>query len=294
MSQEKDVEMGGEGGAASQNKSQSSVVDDFLAALFASHPPPVEDNDPKPLPNDDPIQQGAGVKRERTPDEFDEYEMLSKRKHNAQKQEDSTITSTTATATAASSNVRHQTTAPSGREQDLAPEARMLIRNLPYAVRKRDVLAHFSKYGHIHDCYLKNTSGYIQFANPESCVAAVQAENGKMFRGGIIGRFTFPFFLHSSSSPFRSLPPLLRVLRSRICKKSDAKAWLVTAAPLVQLYTCVRETIITQHCCTTAYFFVGNSWGGETFMHHVLVCCFQEAHVRTIYLFANVVPLLVV
>ena len=91
------------------NTSQSSVVDDFLAALFASRPTAKEQekknssDEPKQVEQaiEQPLQQqskqlssqennneriissGVGVKRDRTPDEFDEYEMLSKRKHGS-------------------------------------------------------------------------------------------------------------------------------------------------------------------------------------------------------------------
>ncbi|KAI7859670.1 hypothetical protein BDC45DRAFT_590297 [Circinella umbellata] len=91
------------------NTSQSSVVDDFLAALFASRPTAKEQeknkssDEPKQVEqvieqppqeqskqlsfqennNESIISNGVGVKRDRTPDEFDEYEMLSKRKHGS-------------------------------------------------------------------------------------------------------------------------------------------------------------------------------------------------------------------
>ncbi|KAI8138544.1 hypothetical protein BJV82DRAFT_582714 [Fennellomyces sp. T-0311] len=133
--------------SAPLTKSQSSVVDDFLAALFSSQPDAPTTKDER------------GVKRDRTPDEFDEYEMLSKRKQ----QENTSSTQ---------KNHRDQ----------VIPEARMVVRGLPHASKKRDILDYFSKYGPILDAYFKDTSGFIQFGSREACMAAYHAENGALFR----------------------------------------------------------------------------------------------------------------
>ncbi|KAI7883658.1 hypothetical protein K492DRAFT_205317 [Lichtheimia hyalospora FSU 10163] len=182
------------------NKSQSNVVDDFLAALFASNPTPTMEKKPQNQPKSpqqetatitttsttsitpkqiDNDQQGgtaaAGTtKRAEILDEFDEYEMLSKRKHESK---DSTA------------NARKGGKAgskPKKAAKKAWPEARLLVRGIPHTARKHDVLKHFNKYGNIVESHIGgNGIDYIQFDSPDSCTAAL-AENGTNIKGSAI------------------------------------------------------------------------------------------------------------
>lgn len=180
-----DDKMNEKGDSTSLRKAPSSVVDDFLQALFARHPPPVSEEEigeaKIATPNQEEQQQqhsttATGAERDRSPDEFDEYEMLSKRK-------DQNIFDDGSKPPMAAAQRRELKVG--------KPEIHMVARRLPPSIKKRDLLDHFSKYGTILDAYVLNASGHVQFDNAESCQTAVQEENGKILKGAVLGRFYF-------------------------------------------------------------------------------------------------------
>lgn len=189
------------------NKAQSNVVDDFLAALFASNPTPTLEKKPQSQPKSpqqstattttttsstfttsdtpkhtDNDQQGGAAtaagttKRAEILDEFDEYEMLSKRKHEAKD---------------SAANARKGGKAgfkPKKAAKKAWPEARLLVRGIPHTAKRRDVLKHFNKYGNIVESHFGgNGMDYIQFDSPASCTAALAA-NGTNIKGSVIGK----------------------------------------------------------------------------------------------------------
>lgn len=77
---------------------------------------------------------------------------------------------------------------------NVKPESRMLVRSLPKFIDKQEVMDYFSKYGEVLEVVQKSPFGFVHFENPEACAQAVQIENGKVFKGIVLGKFFFCYF----------------------------------------------------------------------------------------------------
>ncbi|KAI7857187.1 hypothetical protein BDC45DRAFT_501880 [Circinella umbellata] len=71
------------------------------------------------------------------------------------------------------------------REIELDPRTRLIARQLRGQFREYELRRHFEMYGEILEVTLKNDGayGFVQFADVESCTAAVDGENGKSLHG---------------------------------------------------------------------------------------------------------------
>ncbi|KAI8995036.1 hypothetical protein BDB01DRAFT_754089 [Pilobolus umbonatus] len=180
----------------STSDNKPSVVDDFFSALFAnqtSEPVPSHINSVSDVNNYEAevVQQEeannkgfSGVKRERILDEFDEYSLLSKRKNidnpNGSRRQARNKRFTPAIDSPQILSKR------SIDWNDVTPESRMLVRQIPKYIEKQDLMDYFSRYGEVVEVVFKNTFGFVQFENARSCAHAVQSENGKEFKGVIL------------------------------------------------------------------------------------------------------------
>jgi RNA recognition motif-containing protein len=112
-------------------------------------------------------------------DEFDEYSLLSRRRSNEPVVRHPVSNKGDSPAQILSKKDIDWST--------VKPESRMLVRQLPKFADKQEVLEYFTKYGEVIEVVQKNSFGFVHFENPESCARAVQAENGKIYNGVILG-----------------------------------------------------------------------------------------------------------
>ena len=200
------------------DNNKPTVVDDFFSALFANDNNKLntketiieESKEQEPYPQDPyqrlqtyqeqqqqeqalqqhqemkQIKKPASVKKhEKELDEFDEYSLLSsKRKLDGTGHQAAAIKKR-ATAAPESTNILSKKSID---WSDVSPESRMLIRQLPNRVDKEDVMDYFSTYGEVLEVVFKNAFGFVQFDSPFACANAVKCENGKKFKGVVLGK----------------------------------------------------------------------------------------------------------
>ncbi|KAG0165144.1 hypothetical protein DFQ28_009496 [Apophysomyces sp. BC1034] len=200
---------------------QSSVVDDFLSALFSNNPPAgptsvqnVPRVQERPAINDTQatVVKSSSVKRDRAPDEFEEYSMLSKRQNASGLQTHQGASQKNGFQSRGNGSGASFRRGPQGKPHsyhtqarrtaametpqilsrreinwdNLAPESRMLVRRLPSSAEKRQIMDYFSNYGEVLEVVLKNNYGFVQFSDSRACAAAVQQENGRHYKGVVL------------------------------------------------------------------------------------------------------------
>jgi hypothetical protein len=138
----------------------------------------VENNTYTPVKSDTSMIESGKVL-----DEFDEYSLLSRRRSNEPIVRHPVSNKGDSPAQILSKKDIDWST--------VKPESRMLVRQLPKFADKQEVLEYFTKYGEVIEVVQKNSFGFVHFENPESCARAVQAENGKIYNGVILGRIRF-------------------------------------------------------------------------------------------------------
>ncbi|KAF7721084.1 hypothetical protein EC973_005424 [Apophysomyces ossiformis] len=200
---------------------QSSVVDDFLSALFSNNRPTGPTNvqnvpgvQERPVMNDTQTTSAkiSSVKRDRAPDEFEEYSMLSKRHNVSGPQTPQGSSEKNGFSSRGKGSGASPRKGPQGKPHfyhtqtrrtvametpqilsrrdinwdNLTPESRMLVRRLPSSAEKRQIMDYFSKYGEVLEVVLKGNYGFVQFNDSRACATAVQQENGRHYKGVVL------------------------------------------------------------------------------------------------------------
>jgi hypothetical protein len=66
----------------------------------------------------------------------------------------------------------------------LPPDSRLFVGNLASEKTSREELARiFAQYGDIFEVVLKESYGFVQYDNPQSCLEAIRMENGRVVAG---------------------------------------------------------------------------------------------------------------
>lgn len=130
-----------------------TVVDDFFAALFST--------------NDNQLRQEPNSKK-RVMDEYDEYNILSKRMSVESTKEPGQLIVDD--------------------NEKTCLETRMLIRNISTQANRKDVRDYFSTFGKVVEVVFKNKIAFVQFESAEACASAVKYEHGNILKGAILGK----------------------------------------------------------------------------------------------------------
>ncbi|KAI9497594.1 hypothetical protein BDB00DRAFT_784528 [Zychaea mexicana] len=187
------------------NTSQSSVVTDFLAVLFANHPTKEQEELSEQAKEHDSQQERQQQQEQQRmqqqqlqpppPSSLQQLAQPQQPHPRAELEPQNGVNvggGSRGRNISAASPTRRMGISPSRNErpfpvqrnrEQVIPEARLLVRGLPHGLKKRDILDYFSKYGPIVDAFFKDTAGFIQFGSREACHDAYHSENGNFFRG---------------------------------------------------------------------------------------------------------------
>lgn len=192
---------------AAQTFQTSSVVDDFLAAIFSSNSRSTtatesntlnsSTNNPDIPAHLSAIAKLAGSKRGREHQDDNDDDKKSEKRKNAAALPKANQSKTTVSS-ASSGNQRQPTSNDAGRVKqaaeekrpqidDLPPDCRLIVRHRSGSFREFDLRNRFSRYGQVLEVCLKSDFSFVQFPNPDICAAAVRGENGRLLNGQKLG-----------------------------------------------------------------------------------------------------------